>query len=75
MLVPENDVCVAGDVLASVLFDGPVRPRGRAPASLTVRGEGGQVPRGHFKHVVDAVSAHRHRHLRTRLNSQGAKSE
>lgn len=69
--LPEDDVAVSGDVLPSVNCSCPVSSGPGAEPGVAVVREGLEVPLLGLKHVLDAVRAHGHHHLRAGLRTRG----
>lgn len=69
--LPEDDVAVSADVLPSINCPGPLRSGPGAEPGVALIREGLEVPLPKLKHVLDAVCAHGHHHLRTGLQTRG----
>ena len=65
--LPEDDVAVSSEVLPPVDDARPLSPRPDAEHGVTLVGEGLEVPLLGLKHVLDAICAHGHHHLRAGL--------
>lgn len=68
--LPEDDVAVRGDVLPPVDRGCPVRSWPDTKYGVTLIREGLEVPLLGFEHVLDAICAHGHHHLRAGLGGE-----
>lgn len=71
LALPEDDVAVSADVLPSVKCSWPVCSGPGAEPGVALIREGLEVPLLGLKHVLDAVRAHGHHHLRAGLRRRG----
>lgn len=68
--LPEDDVTVRSDVLPPVDDAGPLSSRPDTEHEAAAVREGLEVPLLRLKHVLDAVRAHGHHHLRAGLGAR-----